>query len=515
MKKRLMAALGLGLALWMSASEGMAAPVEPVVEVDRPAVLLGERQPVYVLIRFDAPELPEDPSRSRLPLNLALVIDRSGSMAAGGKLEYAQKAAAFVVDSLKSTDRLAVVEYDDRISVLWPSFPVESPDMIKKRIQGLTPRGSTNLTGGMMRGVEEVQGKTDPEVLTRVMLLSDGLANVGVTDRGQIVRIVQQARAQGVRISTMGLGLDYDEDLMQAVAQHAGGNYYYIENPEQMARIFRQEMDVLFTTVAGDVHLRFLRDPCVRKVEVFGYSMEERGLETLIGQEDFYSGEGRTVLLRLEVEPETPGALALGKVLLSYLDTRENTPRSMEYGIQVEVTGDPVVVAARENKNVTADAVLLEAEKRHEAYVRMYEQGRKEEALGHIRALDSSLSEKNRGLGDVRIGKKVEALRMETQEMEQAERDVQYRAAYLKRSKERLVEAQKGKHEKSLLQEGAAGYEVEKLQAALQKKGFYSGTVDGVFSPEVTRSLTEFQQKNGLAPDGIAGPMTLKALGLY
>ena len=202
--------------------------VEPVIEVDHPAVLVGEKSPVYVLVQFEVPEMKEDPSRPRPNLNLGLVMDRSGSMHGRGKLEYAKKAACLLVDNLKPTDRLAVVEYDDRVSVVWPSSLVETPQMIKRRIMRLSPGGSTNLTGGMMKGVEEVLGQAQKNSLNRVLLLSDGLANQGITNPHEIKNLVRGSNAKGVQISTMGLGSDYNEDLMQAIAENAGGNYYYV-----------------------------------------------------------------------------------------------------------------------------------------------------------------------------------------------------------------------------------------------------------------------------------------------
>ena len=101
--------------------------------------------------------------------------------------------------------------------------------------------------------------------------MSDGLANTGVTDHGEIARLVRGAKRDGVRISAMGLGRDYDEDLMQSVAENGGGRYYYIEHPTQMARVFQEELGSLFETTARDVEVKFSGTAVVRKVEVVGY----------------------------------------------------------------------------------------------------------------------------------------------------------------------------------------------------------------------------------------------------
>ena len=109
----------------------------------------------------------------------------------------------------------------------------------------------------------------------------------------------------------------------------------------------------------------------------------------------------------------------------------------------------------------------------------------------------------------------LEALKMEAREIEEAEKSEQQRATYLKRSKQRSYEAKKGKRGKYILQQEMSGYEVERLQEVLMHEGFYRGLIDGIFSPEVTKAVKAFQRKQNLTPDGIVGPLTLKALGIY
>ena len=197
-------------------SDADAEAVNTTVEVDKPVVLLGDAGPVYVLVRFAAPD--STPTKDRPLLNLSLVLDRSGSMESKGKLEYLKRAAKKTVDSLQGKDRLAIVEYDDRVTVLWPSSPVESPAMVKRLIDALEPRASTNLAGGLVAGIEQVEETISDDRLTRVLLLSDGLANIGITDPREIRKLVRKGKMKGVRVSTLGLGLDYNEDLMQDIA---------------------------------------------------------------------------------------------------------------------------------------------------------------------------------------------------------------------------------------------------------------------------------------------------------
>jgi Ca-activated chloride channel family protein len=489
--------------------------VEPVVQVDQPIVLVKELRPVYALVQFKVAKVKEDPSKSRPTLNMALVIDRSGSMAQQGKLVYARKAAKILVEGMKSSDLLAVVEYDDRVNVLWPKSPVESPSLIKQQIDSLTPRGSTNLTGGMMKGVDEVLKGMDKNYLNRVILLSDGLANQGITNPVEIKALVRDAKRKGVYITTMGLGANYNEDLMQAIAESAAANYYFIENPNQMKRIFREEMSILFTTVAKDVKIIYTPVPGIKKIDVFGFPFKQKGDLIEIEQEDFYSEESRTFLLRLSIEPQNLGKMELGKLTLSYKDIIADKDRTIEKHISVTVIEDKEKVAKASDKKIVVEAALLESEKEHEDYVRLYEKGKMKDSLKGIRGLADKLKKKNAGLGDVQISKKIEALEMEAQEMKEAERNRVNRAVYLKKSKMRFYKAKKGKRTSYILKQGDTGITVERVQKALKAVGLYQGPIDGKFTATVTEAVKKFQQKKNLTPDGIVGPATLKALGIY
>jgi len=231
--------------------------------------------------------------------------------------------------------------------------------------------------------------------------------------------------------------------------------------------------------------------------------------------ENFYSGDTRTLLLRLEIKPEKEGEVLLGKFRLSYFDVLENTPKTIMKNVVVTTTDNIDDVKAAENKEVVVESILIDADDKHEKFVRMYEKGSKKEALQNIKELTEELTQKNAELSDIKVAKKLEALKMEAQEIEDAEKSEQQRATYLKRSKQRFYGAKKGLRSKYILEEGMSGYDVERLQQALTDKGFYNGPIDGTFSPEVKKAVESFQKQQNLTADGVVGPLTLKALGLY
>lgn len=492
--------------------------VKPRVDLDHRRIPVGEAVPVYVMVRFAARGGDSGAGAERPPLNLALVLDRSGSMESKGKLEYLKRAAATLIDRLDPRDRLAVIEYDDTISVLWPSAPVEAPRMVKSLIEGLSPRGSTDLSGGMMRGVDEARPHRDPGAVTRVLLLSDGLANRGVTDPRAIRALVRGARRDGVPISTLGLGLDYDEDLMQDIAENAGGRYYYIEHPNQMAGIFQRELSSLFRTVARDAELRFESGPAVREVQVYGAEATTRDGVTRIALEDFFGGEDRTLLVRLTVVARHAGEVGLGTLRLSYRDVAAEERHEVASEMTVEATQDRAAIEGSANGEVVVEVALAEAERRHAEILKRYEAGDHAAADAAMDALSGDLAAANAATADPRLKTKIEALTVERAEMARVLAAPAPEAAmsgYLKSSKQRLYQARQGKRALYGMKAGDSGDEVKSLQEALAAEGLYAGPIDGNYSAEVAGAIKEYQRRRGLAADGIAGPATMHEMGLY
>jgi Ca-activated chloride channel family protein len=253
----------------------------------------------------------------RHPLNLGLVLDRSGSMQ-GEKLGFVKQAAAHILDLLDEQDRVALIVYDNRVEVLSPSCQVTPDNRVRMQflINSVNAGSTTFLSGGWLRGCEEVAEAAQANSLNHTLLLTDGLANVGITDPEILAQHARELARRDVTTSTFGVGGDYNHLLLEAVANQGGGSYYFIETPNDIPGIFNREFEELAHVAAKDVEI-VIEMPPEFKADVLGdWRVEPAGNLMRINLGNLRSHQEQRVYLESHFPPAGDRAEMMIKALV-------------------------------------------------------------------------------------------------------------------------------------------------------------------------------------------------------
>lgn len=318
-------------------------------------------------------------SSTRPAFNLALVLDVSGSMA-GEKLAYTKRAAAYLLDQLSERDQAALVVYDSNVQVkaeMQPLTPAQRGDM-QRTIDALKAGSMTNLSGGWLEGCRQVGLVQASGAVNRALLLSDGLANVGITDREELGEHSRQLSQRGVATSTFGVGSDYDEHLLEVMANQGDGNYHYIDRPESIPDIFRRELEEIFAITLQGVILS-VGIPPHTGLQIPGEwrTQQENGeLQIFIG--DLASGQERRLYLEVLAPPAEDAALEIKLALHSSTPAGQKVLRETMVKLEYRSAGE-VESAARDAGLLDRFYRVSTAQVASEA-LRLERQGRREEA---------------------------------------------------------------------------------------------------------------------------------------
>ncbi|QQR97605.1 MAG: VWA domain-containing protein [Sphingobacteriales bacterium] len=318
-------------------------------------------------------------NNKRLPLNISLVIDRSGSMS-GDKIRYVKDAAKFVIDNLTKDDIVSIIIYDDEVEVLQAATKVENKQLIKNKINTITDRGSTNLTGGMLKGYAEVKSNFKQGYINRVLLLSDGLANEGITDPIQIQKIVStKNKEDGISLSTFGVGNDYNEDLMTSMAEQGTGNYYFIDSPDKIPSIFEKELKGLMTVVAQNVSLEIQIPANVEIQKVYGYKYEKTGNTLKVNFRDVFSEEVKGILIKYKITNNATNPISF-TAKVAYDDATSFKNENLNITIAQQFTENNKLYIASNQEKIHQQITLFEANENLENAMREVDKGNYEEA---------------------------------------------------------------------------------------------------------------------------------------
>jgi len=373
----MMAAI-FGAAAMAAVSTVQAKQVQVDVAMGQPILLAGKKQTAYLKVGLTG--FAWSKQGERTPTNIVLVLDRSGSMS-GEKLRKAKEASAEAIYALGQQDIMSVVTYDDAVQVLVPATKLTDKSAVADKIKKITAGGSTALFAGVSKGAEEVRKFLEKDRVNRVILMSDGIANVGPSSPRELAELGRSLSKEGISVSTIGLGLGYNEDLMTELARKSNGNHAFAETAEDLITIFNHEFKDALSVVAQEVSIKIQCAKGIRPVRVLGREADIYGQTVSANISQLYSDQEKYIILEVEVAAHAAGeSMQVATVDVSYsnLETHVVDRLSSTAGVSFSVSEEEV--ENNTDGEVMAPAVeQIAIEKSKEAVI-LRDQGRIEEA---------------------------------------------------------------------------------------------------------------------------------------
>lgn len=296
------------------------------------------------------------------PLNLAFVIDHSGSMASADKLQWVKDAFDIFINQVRDRDYVSLVIFDDTAQVVFPATKMDTPERrrrFQQAVHAVMPGGSTNIRAGLQLGCLEVLKNLNAEYTNRVMFLSDGQDTVGNT-HASILDVARQFADQGVTISTIGLGESFDLELMNDMAKVGEGSSRFIANREQMEKTFGSELDRMVVAQARNLKmtLEFLVD--VDIIGTWGYENRRSGDTIHYFLPTLHDGDYETILVQYRTKPQrTGGTFDLARFSISYEDLSGNQHQTEPKVLQATFVAEKDPVAGISDGMVLRSGTML------------------------------------------------------------------------------------------------------------------------------------------------------------
>ncbi|PLY02698.1 MAG: hypothetical protein C0623_03460 [Desulfuromonas sp.] len=389
--------------------------VECDLSLDRTVLPAGQAQRTVIKVNLDVPAIPVETDRPAV--NLTLVMDRSGSMS-GQKINKAREAAITALRRLGPQDLFSLVVYDHNVQTLVPPQSAANTEWIESRIRSIGTGGNTALYGAVSQGAAEVRKNLHRSHVHRVVLLSDGLANVGPSQPADLARLGAALIKEGISVTTIGIGTDFNEDLMSQLADRSDGNHYFVESSRDLPRIFAAELGDVLSVAARKVIIEIDCPNGVRPLRIIGRDGRIRGNQVQIHLNQLYGGQEKYALIEVMVEPGRENATQkIADARCSYENALTNKPeRSMSVAsVRFSKSLDDVRRSA--NKPVQKAVVENELAEARDKALDLYNAGKKDEAVQQLKEKKAEISSRSQALGFDDIAEEAEEELAEDEEV--------------------------------------------------------------------------------------------------
>ncbi len=395
------------------------------VEIDRAILPAGGAQRAVVKITLDAPPPPEKSMRPAV--NLAIVLDRSGSMA-GQKLERAKDAAIEALRHLGPMDMFSVVVYDHNVSTVVSAQNATNIEWIEGRIRQIRSGGNTALFGGVSQGAAEVRKNLNGNYVHRIILLSDGIANVGPSSPEDLGRLGAALIKEDISVTTVGVGTDYNEDLMTSLSQNSDGNTYFVESSRDLSRIFTAELGDVLSVVAKKVNIIIELPNGVKPLNIIGREGRIKGRMVELSLNQLYGSQEKYVLIEVEI----PGGKSGEKKDIAYVNVSYENPFTQKKEtssgrVYARFSKDKIKVKKSANIAVQKEYYLnLNAISQDKA-ISLSDKGKKNEAVSELKKSADKLREVGKEHNDEDLLKRAEEMEVQAGQIEKEGMTKKYR----------------------------------------------------------------------------------------
>jgi Ca-activated chloride channel homolog len=368
------------------------------VEPDRSVLPANETTKAVVKITLDAPAPPD--RKDRPPVNLCVVLDRSGSMS-GSKIEHAKEAAIAALRRLGSRDLFSLVIYDHEVETLVPPQSAANTEWIEPRIRGIASRGNTALFAGVSQGAAEVRKNLESAYTHRIILLSDGLANVGPSSPDDLGRLGASLMKEKIAVTTVGVGTDYSEDLMAQLSRESDGNTYFVENSDDLPRIFAAELGDVLSVVARDVTIRIEITGGARPLRIIGRDGRIHGNTVELRLNQLYGGQQKYALVEVEVPATAEDrTLDVASAVCEYDNVVTEKRSASRAASQLRFSRRAEEVAKSENRAVVKEVLFNYGAAAQEQAISLGDKGQARDAASSLRRQADDIYKKNAELKD-------------------------------------------------------------------------------------------------------------------
>jgi len=404
--KKLLSAVGmasctlLGSALAMTSAH--AKQVELRAELGSPVIEAGRKQTTFLKIALTGFKL--DNESDRTPANIAIVLDKSGSMS-GEKLQSAKQAARMAVNLLNENDIISIISYDSTVNVLVPATKVSDKRAINKAIDRMRSNGKTALFAGVSKGAAEIRKFLDKDRVNRVILLSDGQANVGPSSPSQLGDLGASLSKDGITVTTIGLGTGYNEDLMANLAGFSDGNHAFVKDAEDLEKIFKYEFGDVLSVVAQDVEIIIQCKNGIRPIRILGRDGTILGQTVKTNMSQLYSEQEKFVLIEVEVPAgKAKQQVSLADVSVAYQNMQSKKQDRLADNMQIAYSASQADVKRALNRSVEVTATKQVANEASKKALRLRDQGQLKEAQEVLKGSARVIKRKAEMLGGSEAG---------------------------------------------------------------------------------------------------------------